>query len=80
MRQDIYILRVSANQKKQQIRWTAKKNVDLCLFPPRKWVLMEEIKRSWYIVKLYKNAALADPLANYTVLGYGFELIDGYVK
>ena len=31
------------------------KNVDLCLFSPCKQVLMEKIKRSWYIVKLYKN-------------------------
>ena len=56
------------------------KNVDLCLFPLCKWVLTEQIKRSWYIVKLYKNAAVADPLANYSLLDYGFELIDGYVK
>ena len=40
---------------------------------------MEEIKRSWYIAKLYKNVAVADPLSNYTVIDYGFELIDGCV-
>ena len=28
---------------------------------------------------LYKNAAVVDPLANYTLLDYGFEFIDGYV-
>ena len=56
------------------------KNVDPCLFPPCKQVLMQQIKRSWFIAKLYKNAAVADPLANYTLLDYGFELIDNYVR
>ena len=56
------------------------KIVDLCLFPPCKQVLMEQIKRSWYTVKLRKNALVVDPLANYTQLHYGFELIDGYIK
>ena len=51
------------------------KNVDPYLFPPCKRVLMEQIKRSCYIAKMYKNAAVADPLANYTLLDYGFELI-----
>ena len=55
------------------------KNVDLCLFPQCKWVLMEQIKRSWYIAKLYNNAGVADPLANYTLLDYGFDLIEVYV-
>ena len=55
------------------------KNFDPCLFPPCKQVLMQQIKRSWFIAKLYKNAAVADPLANYTILDYGFELIGNYV-
>ena len=53
------------------------KNVDLCLFPPCKQVLMQQIKISWLyksyikvIAKLYKNAAVADPLATYTLLDY----------
>ena len=29
--------------------------------------------------KLYKNAVVADPLPNYTLFDYGFELIYGYV-
>ena len=41
---------------------------------------MEQIKRSWYIANLYKNAAVTDHLANYTLLDYGFELIDSYLK
>ena len=40
---------------------------------------MEQIKRSWYIVKLYKNAAVVHPLANYAPRDNGFELVDGYV-
>ena len=55
------------------------KNVDLCLFPPCKRVLIEQTKISWYITKLYKNAAVADPLANYIRLDCGFDLIDDYV-
>ena len=55
------------------------KNVDLCLFPPCKRVLIEQIKISWYITKLYKNGAVADPLANYIRLDCGFDLIDDYV-
>ena len=41
---------------------------------------MQQIKRSWFIAKLYKNAAVADPLANYALLDYGSELIDNYVQ
>ena len=41
---------------------------------------MEQIKRSWYIVKLYKNAPVADSLTNYTLLDYGFQLIDHYAN
>ena len=40
---------------------------------------MQKIKRSWFIAKLYKNAAVADPLANNTILDPGFEFIDNYV-
>ena len=55
------------------------KTVDLCLFPPCKRVLMEQIKISLCIAKLYKNDAVTDPLANYTLRDYGFEFIDSYV-
>ena len=40
---------------------------------------MQQIKKLWYIAKLYENAAMTNPLANYTLLDYGFELTDGYV-
>ena len=55
------------------------KNVDPCLFPLCKQMLMQQIERSWFILKLFQNAAVADPLGNYTLLDYGFELIDNYV-
>ena len=55
------------------------KNADPCLFPLCKQVLMQQIKRPWFIAKLYKNAVVADPLANNTLLDYAFELIDNYV-
>ena len=42
-------------------------------------MLLEQIKRSLYIVKLCKNATVADPSANYILLDYGFELSDVYV-
>ena len=38
-----------------------------------------QIKRSWFIGKLYKSAAVADRLVNYSLLDYGFDLIDNYV-
>ena len=53
------------------------KNVDLCLFPPCKRVLMGKIKRSW-CSEVVQKCCWADPLANYTLLDYGFELTDGY--
>ena len=40
---------------------------------------MQQIKRSWFIENFYKNAAVADSLANYTLLDNGFELTDNYV-
>ena len=41
---------------------------------------MEQIKRSWYVTKFYKNAAVADPLVKYTLPDYRFEWIDSYVN
>ena len=42
-------------------------------------MLLQQIKRAWYTAKLYKNASSADPSADYSLLDYGFELVDGYV-
>ena len=63
-------------EPKEATKSNCLKNVDSCLFPPCKQVLMQQIKRSWFIAKLYLNAAMADPLPNYALLDYRFELID----
>jgi hypothetical protein len=55
------------------------KNVDPSLFPPCRDVLVQQIKRTWYVTKLYKNATAAEPVANYTLLDYGYQLLDGHV-
>ena len=44
----------------------------MCLFTPCNQVLIDQINN--------KNVAVADPLANYTLFHYGFELIGSYVK
>ena len=50
------------------------KAVDPSMFPPCKPVLLQQIKRAWFIARLYKNATEAEPLCNYTPLDYGWEL------
>ena len=55
------------------------KNVDPSSFPPCKAVLLQQIRRAWFTARLYKNASSADPSADFSVLDYGFELIDGYI-
>ena len=52
------------------------KNVDPSLFPPCRAVWVEQIKRTWFITRLYKNATDADPVANFSLLDYGFQLMD----
>ena len=80
MRQDIYVFKSKCKPKEAAKPLNCLKNANLSLFPPCKQVLIEQIKQSWYTVQLYKKAAVADPLANYSLLDYEFELIDGYVK
>ena len=80
MRQDIYLhFKSNCKPKESAKPLDCLKNVDPCFFPPCKQVLKQQTKRSWFIAKLYKNVAVADPLANYTLLDYGFALIDNYV-
>ena len=43
-------------------------------------MLLEQDKRSWCIAKLHKNATVANTFTNYTLVDYGFELIDSYVR
>ena len=56
------------------------KSVDPSLFPPCRIVLLQQIRRTWYTAKLYKNATALDPVAGYTSLDYGFELVDGCMQ
>ena len=55
------------------------KHVDPSLFPPCRTVLVEQIKRTWFITRLYKYATDAEPLAHYTLLDYGYQLQDGRI-
>ena len=55
------------------------KNVDPSSFPPCKAVLLQQIRRAWYTARLYKNASSEDSSTDFSVLDYGFELIDGYI-
>ena len=54
----------------------ALKHVDPSMFPPCRSVLVQQIKRSWLVAKLYKNATSPEPLSNCTPLDYGYELIE----
>ena len=56
------------------------KSVDPSLFPPCSSVLLEQMRRTWYIAKLYKNATASDPVEGYTPLDYGFELVHGSIQ
>ena len=56
------------------------KHVDPSMFPPCQSVLLEQIKRAWLVARLYKNASVADPLENCSLLDFGFELIDNMVQ
>ena len=56
------------------------KYVDPSLFPPCSSVLLQQIRRSWFIAKLYKNATVVDPLVGCTPLDYSFELGNGVIQ
>ena len=56
------------------------KSVEPSLFPPCKKVLIQQIKRAWYVAKLYKNATEEDPTHPLTPLDYGWELSDGKMQ
>ena len=52
------------------------KAVDPSLFPPCQMVLVQQIKRTWLLATLYKNATEADPLGSLTPLDFGYELTE----
>ena len=52
------------------------KSVEPSLFPPCKNVLIQQIKRAWYVAKMYKHATDEDPTYNVTPLDYGWKLAE----
>ena len=50
------------------------KSIDPSTFPPCKKVLEQQIKRAWYIAKLYKTATHQYPCEEYTPIDYGWKL------
>ena len=47
--------------------------IDPTKFPPCKKVLEQQIKRAWYIVKLYKSACDAYPTFEFTPIVFGWK-------
>ena len=56
------------------------KSVEPSLFLPCRQVLLQQIKRAWYIAKLYKNATEEDPAHSITPLDYGWQLSEGKMQ
>ena len=52
------------------------KNIDPKTFPPCRRVLLEQIKRAWYISRLYKTATTAYPAEQQAEIDYGWKLSD----
>ena len=53
------------------------KSVEPTTFSLCKSVLIQHIKRAWYIAKLYKSASEAYPMNELTSIDYGQKLLDG---
>ena len=54
------------------------KNIDPKTFPPCRRVLLEQIKRAWYIIRLYKTATTAYPAQQLAEIDYGWKLSDDH--
>ena len=52
------------------------KSIEPTTFPPCRDVLIQLIKKSWFIAKLYKSASLPHPTEDLTPIGFGF-ILDG---
>ena len=55
------------------------KGIEPTFFPSCKDVLIQHIKRSWFILKLYKMAAQPFPLEGLTPLDYGWTLSTNFL-
>lgn len=52
------------------------KSVETTTFPPFRSVLTQDIKRAWYIAKLYKPASETCPMNELTRIDYGWKLLE----
>ena len=50
------------------------------LFPPCQNVLLLQIKRAWFIAKIYKSAYEQYPALDLSPIDYGWKLSDGYLE
>ena len=50
------------------------KSVDPIKFPPCKKVVEQQIRRAWYVSKLYKTATEAYPVNEFTPIDFGWKL------
>ena len=53
------------------------KSITTNTFPPCRSVLIEQVKRAWFISHIYKNASYADPNGGLDVCDYGRQIVDG---
>ena len=52
------------------------KSIEQTTFLPCRYVLIQQIKRSWFIAKLYKSASLPHPTEDLTPIDFGW-ILDG---
>ena len=50
------------------------KSIDSMKFPPCQKVLHQQIKRAWYIARIYKTSTEAYPAFEYTPIDFGWQL------
>ena len=57
-------------------KWDCIKSIEPTTFPPCRDILIQQIKRSWFIVKLNKSASLPHPTEDLTPMDFGW-ILDG---
>ena len=70
----LYTLQVNGKPKKSEKPLDSIKSVDPKSFPPCRRVLIEQIKRAWFVAKLYKMATQAYPAEAFAEIDYGWKL------
>ena len=56
------------------------KGIEPITFPPCRDVLIQQIKRSWFIAKLYKSASLPHPTEDLTPIDFGWILDEKFFE